>query len=118
MASLAEPSARFAHTANPAPRSAEARTEILANPGFGTAFTDHMVVIDWSEDLGWHNPAVVPYGPIALDPAAAVLHYAQEIFEGLKAYRQQDGGVALFRPEANAARFNRSAARLAMTMNL
>ena len=114
MASLAEPLARFAHTLNPAPRSAEVRAGILANPGFGAAFTDHMVTIDWSEELGWHNPAVVPYGPIALDPAASVLHYAQEIFEGLKAYRHPDGSMALFRPEANAARLNASATRLAM----
>ena len=114
MASLAEPATRFAHTANPAPRSAEVRANILANPGFGAAFTDHMVTIDWSEELGWHDPAVVPYGPIMLDPAASVLHYAQEIFEGLKAYRHPDGSMALFRPQANAARLNASAQRLAM----
>ena len=114
MASLADPATRFAHTANPSPRSAEARAEILANPGFGSTFTDHMVTIDWSEELGWHNPAVQPYGPIALDPAASVLHYAQEIFEGLKAYRHPDGSMALFRPAANAARLNASATRLAM----
>ena len=117
MASLAEPApltSRFAHTRNPAPRSVEARSAVLADPGFGSTFTDHMVTIDWSEDAGWHSPAVVPYGPIALDPAAAVLHYAQEIFEGLKAYRQSDGALALFRPDANAARLNASAQRLAM----
>ena len=114
MASLAEPLTRFAHTPNPAPRSAEARAAVLANPGFGNAFTDHMVTINWSEELGWHGAAVVPYGPIALDPAASVLHYAQEIFEGMKAYRHPDGSMALFRPEANADRFNASARRLAM----
>ena len=117
MASLAEPAqitARFAHTRNPAPRPVEARDAVLADPGFGRAFTDHMVVIDWSEDAGWHDPAVVPYGPLALDPAASVLHYAQEIFEGLKAYRHADGTLALFRPDANAARLNASAQRLAM----
>ena len=114
MASLAEPTTRFEHTHNPAPRSPEARASILANPGFGNAFTDHMVTIDWSEEAGWHGAAVVPYGPILLDPAASVLHYAQEIFEGLKAYRHPDGSMALFRPEANAARFNASAERLAM----
>ena len=114
MATLAAPATKFAHTANPSPRSAQARTAVLANPGFGNAFTDHMVTIDWTEDQGWHGAAVVPYGPIALDPAASVLHYAQEIFEGLKAYRHPDGSMALFRPEANAARLNRSAERLAM----
>ena len=114
MASLAESPTRFTHTANPTPRSAQARAAVLANPGFGTAFTDHMVTIDWTEEAGWHGAAVVPYGPIMLDPAASVLHYAQEIFEGLKAYRHPDGSMALFRPDANAARFNASAERLAM----
>ena len=114
MATLADPATKFAHTANPAPTSPEVRAAVLADPGFGITFTDHMVVIDWSEDLGWHNAAVQPYGPIALDPAASVLHYAQEIFEGLKAYRHPDGSMALFRPEANAARLNASAQRLAM----
>jgi branched-chain amino acid aminotransferase len=94
--------------------AAEARAAILANPGFGTAFSDHMVSVHYDEGQGWHSAEVLPYGPIPLDPAAAVLHYAQEIFEGLKAYRLADGGIALFRPEANAARFNASAARLAM----
>ena len=117
MASLAEPAslnAAFTRTRNPAPRSADARSAVLADPGFGSTFTDHMVTIDWSEQAGWHSPAVVPYGPLALDPAAAVLHYAQEIFEGLKAYRHADGALALFRPDANAARLNASAQRLAM----
>jgi branched-chain amino acid aminotransferase len=87
---------------------------VLADPGFGKTFTDHMVSIDWSEEKGWHSPQVLPRGPIALDPAAAVLHYAQEIFEGMKAYRHPDGHSALFRPQANAARFNASAQRMAM----
>ncbi len=104
----------FAHQTHPAPRAADVRAEILANPGFGTAFSDHMVSVTYDESKGWHSAEVVPYGPIPLDPAAAVLHYAQEIFEGLKAYRLADGGIALFRPEANAARFNASATRLAM----
>ncbi|GBQ68430.1 branched-chain amino acid aminotransferase [Ameyamaea chiangmaiensis NBRC 103196] len=90
------------------------REAILANPGFGKAFTDHMVMIDWNIDKGWYNPRVVPYGPLSLDPATSVLHYAQEIFEGMKAYRSTDNVVRLFRPEANAARFNQSAARMAM----
>ena len=104
----------FTHTPHPAPVAADVRAQILANPGFGTAFSDHMVQITYDEGKGWHSAEVVPYGPIPLDPAAAVLHYAQEIFEGLKAYRLADGGIALFRPEANAARFNASATRLAM----
>jgi branched-chain amino acid aminotransferase len=90
------------------------RDAVLADPGFGKSFSDHMITIDWAEGKGWHNATLGPRGPIALDPAAAVLHYAQEIFEGLKAYRLGDGSMALFRPEANAARFNASAQRLAM----
>jgi branched-chain amino acid aminotransferase len=94
---------------------AEAEREaILANPGFGKHFTDHMVVIDWTVDEGWHDARVQPYGPLQLDPAASVLHYAQEIFEGLKAYRHADGSVWTFRPEKNAERFQRSAHRLAL----
>jgi branched-chain amino acid aminotransferase len=114
MATLADAPVRFARLDHPQPTSVDARAAVLANPGFGTSFTDHMVAIDWSEARGWHDATIGPRQPIALDPAASVLHYAQEIFEGLKAYRQVDGGVALFRPEANAARFNRSAERLAM----
>jgi branched-chain amino acid aminotransferase len=87
---------------------------VLQDPGFGVNFTDHMSVASWSVADGWHDSAVVPYGPFMLDPAAAVLHYAQEIFEGLKAYRQVDGGIALFRPDKNAERFQRSARRLAL----
>src|SRR3954469_7215111 len=98
---------------NPNPRSAEERAAILANPGFGSHFTDHMVRIDYA-DGAWGEGAVVPYGPLTLDPATAVFHYGQEIFEGLKAYRQPDGSVASFRPDANARRFQRSARRLAM----
>jgi branched-chain amino acid aminotransferase len=90
------------------------RAAILASPGFGRYFTDHMVKIDWTAGDGWNAGAVLPYGPLALDPATSSLHYGQLIFEGLKAYRQPDGAVATFRPEANAARFARSAARLAM----
>ncbi|MCI0155158.1 branched-chain amino acid aminotransferase [Leifsonia shinshuensis] len=95
-------------------RSAAERDEILANPGFGNYFTDHMVDLCWSAKGGWHRPRVSPYGPIQLDPSAAVLHYAQEIFEGLKAYRHADGSIWSFRPEANAARMQRSAYRLAL----
>jgi branched-chain amino acid aminotransferase len=104
----------WAVTRNLAARSPQERAEILANPGFGKHFTDHMVDICWSEQGGWHRPRVQPYGPIALDPAAAVLHYGQEIFEGMKAYRHSDGSIWTFRPEANAARMQRSARRLAL----
>lgn len=113
MATLAEPLA-FTRTPHPAPLAADVRAEVLANPGFGTRFTDHMVSIAYDADRGWHDAQIIPYGPIALDPAASVLHYAQEIFEGLKAYRHGPDGIALFRPDANAARFNASARRLAM----
>jgi branched-chain amino acid aminotransferase len=99
---------------NEAAREAAERAEILANPGFGNYFTDHMVDICWSAKGGWHRPRVSPYGPIQLEPSAAVFHYAQEIFEGLKAYRHQDGSIWSFRPEANAARMQRSAYRLAL----
>ena len=99
---------------NPACASKEKREQILAAPGFGKHFSDHMVSAIWSQGRGWHDAQVMPYGPIAMDPASAVLHYAQEIFEGLKAYRHADGSIWSFRPEANAKRFNRSAARLAM----
>jgi len=95
-------------------RSDQERDNILANPGFGVNFTDHMVGIDWTVDQGWHNARVQPYGPLMLDPACSVLHYAQEIFEGLKAYRHADGSVWAFRPQANAARLQRSANRLAL----
>lgn len=96
------------------PASDTRRAEILANPGFGKHFTDHMLTVSWSAGTGWHSPTVEAYGPIMLDPASAVLHYAQEIFEGMKAYRHADGSIWTFRPHANAARFNRSATRLAM----
>ncbi|MFJ4839098.1 branched-chain amino acid aminotransferase [Streptomyces sp. NPDC088746] len=96
------------------PLSDAEREAAMANPGFGRYFTDHMVTISWTEGRGWHDAQLVPYGPLSLDPANMTLHYGQEIFEGLKAYRQPDGSVATFRPEANAARFQRSAARMAM----
>ncbi|HRC41497.1 branched-chain amino acid aminotransferase [Nostocoides sp.] len=104
----------FSHTANPAPASAQQRADILANPGFGKSFTDHMALAMWTKDDGWHDGRVTAYGPLSLMPAAAVLHYAQEIFEGLKAYRHADGSIWSFRPEANARRMARSAARLAL----
>ena len=96
------------------PRSESERAQILADPGFGVHFTDHMLVATWTDGQGWHDGKVVEYGPITLMPSAAVLHYAQEIFEGLKAYRHEDGSVWAFRPEANAQRMARSASRLAL----
>ncbi|MEU5976004.1 branched-chain amino acid aminotransferase [Streptomyces sp. NPDC047315] len=96
------------------PLSDAEREAILADPGFGRHFTDHMVTIKWSEGLGWHDAQLTPYAPLSLDPANMTLHYAQEIFEGLKAYRRPDGSVATFRPQANAERFRTSARRLAM----
>jgi branched-chain amino acid aminotransferase len=97
-----------------APLAAEQREQILAEPGFGRYFTDHMVLIRWTEGRGWHDAELVPYGPVSFDPATSALHYGQEIFEGLKAYRQPDGSIASFRPLANAERFRRSARRIAM----
>ncbi|WP_067505436.1 branched-chain amino acid aminotransferase [Actinoplanes sp. TFC3] len=99
---------------NPAPVSAADRATLLANPGFGRIFTDHMVTVRYAEGKGWYEPRVEARAPIPMDPASAVLHYAQEIFEGLKAYTLPDGGVAMFRPDANARRFAESAARMAM----
>ncbi|CAB4818713.1 unannotated protein [freshwater metagenome] len=90
------------------------RAEKVAAPGFGKYYTDHMVVCEWTEADGWGVPELKAYAPISLDPAAMVFHYGQEIFEGMKAYRQPDGSISLFRPEANAARFKRSAARIAL----
>jgi branched-chain amino acid aminotransferase len=95
-------------------RTAAEREQVLASPGFGQTFTDHMVSIDWTDGRGWHDARLEPYGPILLDPATSVFHYAQELFEGLKAYRQSDGSIVAFRPYANAARFNTSALRMAM----
>ncbi len=111
---IADQGLAWAVTRNDHPTPAAERETILANPGFGKHFTDHMVDICWSKQGGWHRPRVSPYGPIELSPAAAVLHYAQEIFEGLKAYRHPDGSIWTFRPEANAARMQRSARRLAL----
>ena len=88
--------------------------EILANPGFGQHFTDHMFTVEWTPDAGWHDARIEPYGPLTLDPATSVLHYAQETFEGMKAYRHDDGSIWSFRPEENAARMVRSSHRLAL----
>ena len=88
--------------------------EINADPGFGQYFTDHMALADWDEQTGWANDRLVPYAPFNLDPANAVYHYAQEIFEGLKAYKHADGSIWLFRPRCNAVRFMNSARRMAL----
>jgi branched-chain amino acid aminotransferase len=104
----------FTRRPHPKPVQAEARAALMEDPGFGRVFTDHMATIRWTAEKGWSEAEIRAREPFSLDPAAAVLHYAQEIFEGLKAYRLSDGGVALFRPERNAQRFQASAERLAM----
>ncbi|SEM52752.1 branched-chain amino acid aminotransferase [Sphingomonas gellani] len=104
----------FRHQPNSRAVSDVERAERLIDPGFGRVFTDHMAVVRWSEGQGWHDPSITAREPLTMDPSAAVLHYAQEIFEGLKAYRLPDGKLALFRADANARRFRESARRLAM----
>ena len=96
------------------PTSDASREEKIAAGGFGKYYTDNMVVAEWIEGQGWSDAELKAYGPLSLDPATSVLHYGQEIFEGMKAYTQPDGGVSLFRPTANAERFNRSASRMAL----
>ncbi|MDJ0978873.1 MAG: branched-chain amino acid aminotransferase [Erythrobacter sp.] len=111
---------QFTRIPHPSPTPDADRIEAIKDPGFGTTFTDHMVTVEYDEGApgsvagGWHSPRIGPREPIALDPAASVLHYAQEIFEGMKAFPHKGGGLALFRPEANAGRFNASARRMAM----
>jgi branched-chain amino acid aminotransferase len=104
----------LAYEPHPSPTTAVARGELLVNPGFGRVYTDHMVTIRYEEGKGWFDGSIHPRRPLSMDPACAVLHYAQEIFEGLKAYRLEDESLALFRPDMNARRFNDSARRLAM----
>ncbi len=82
--------------------------------GFGRFFTDHMFLMDYTKGKGWHDPRIVPYGPISLDPAAVVFHYSQEIFEGMKAYKGTNGDIRLFRPDKNMERMNISADRICM----
>ena len=113
-------SMQFERLPHPSPTPDAARLEAIKDPGFGKTFTDHMVTIEYDEGAagsvagGWHSARIGPRGPLLLDPAASVLHYAQEIFEGMKAYAHVDGGLSLFRPDANARRFNASARRMAM----
>jgi branched-chain amino acid aminotransferase len=104
----------FEFEAHASPVAEADRAALLANPGFGKIFTDHMAVIRYTAGQGWHDARIEPRRPIQLDPACAVLHYAQEIFEGLKAYRMPDGGATLVRADANARRFAESARRMAM----
>jgi branched-chain amino acid aminotransferase len=98
--------------ANPMPEAE--RVEAFRHLGFGTLFSDHMAIIDWHADRGWHSPRITARAPFQIDPAGSVLHYAQEIFEGMKAYRDVNGRIVLFRPDENAKRFNASARRMAM----
>ena len=107
-------SGSFAFEPNSSPVADAERAQRLIDPGFGRVFTDHMAIVRYSEAKGWHDARITARQPVAMDPAAAVLHYAQEIFEGMKAYHRPGGGAALFRPEANARRFNDSARRMAM----
>lgn len=95
-------------TKTTAPKAKPDQTKL----GFGNYYTDHMFIMNYDEGQGWHDARIVPYGPFELDPASMVLHYAQEVFEGLKAYRRADGKVQLFRPEKNMARMNVSCERL------
>ncbi|WP_067783234.1 branched-chain amino acid aminotransferase [Actinomyces vulturis] len=104
---------RFPLHPNPTPVTDQQREEHLASLSFGTVFSDHMAYARFT-DGQWQSHSVVPYGPIALSPAASVLHYGQEVFEGIKAYRHEDGSIWTFRPRYNAARFNASARRLAL----
>lgn len=116
MTDTAAPSSAESFRVVPHPRPAtdEERAEKLRDLAFGLQFTDHMARVTWTAERGWEDRRVEPYGPIPMDPAASVLHYAQEVFEGLKAYRWADGSIHLFRPAANAERLQRSARRMAL----
>jgi branched-chain amino acid aminotransferase len=105
---------QFSRTPASQPVPDATRSDLLANPGFGRVFTDHMVTITWTPEAGWHDGGLKPYGPLSLDPATAIFHYGQSIFEGFKAYVQPDGSIKTFRPDANGRRFQRSAQRLAL----
>jgi len=107
-----DPGFELKPTSHPLP--AAERELLMKDLGFGRVFTEHMVTIPYRAPAGWGRGLFSPYAPIQLDPAASVLHYGQAIFEGFKAYRQPDGGIATFRPDANGRRFNTSASRLAM----
>ncbi len=113
-ASPASAPMEFTVTRNEQPMSKAERAKALENPGFGNYFTDHMVSIEWTVEDGWHDAQVMPYQPLQMDPASAVLHYSQTIFEGLRVFRHADGSIHAFRPDQNAARMRRSAERLAL----
>ncbi|WP_337268707.1 branched-chain amino acid aminotransferase [Oryzifoliimicrobium ureilyticus] len=104
----------FTIVPNPSPFPEEDRLKAFEALGFGTLFSDHMAVVQWSADRGWHSAMIKARAPFLIDPASAVLHYGQEIFEGMKAYRDASGRAVLFRPDENAKRFNESARRMAM----
>jgi branched-chain amino acid aminotransferase len=104
----------FVVTPHASPVPAETRRKLLEDPGFGRIFSDHMVTMRWTAERGWHDGRVKARAPFAIDPACAVLHYAQEVFEGMKAYRTDQGAIVLFRPDRNAARLARSAERMAI----
>jgi branched-chain amino acid aminotransferase len=114
MSGTLAPEIKFDVLTSDRPVSAQARAVKLQAPGFGQVFTDHMISVRWSADRGWHDGKLEPYGPLMLEPSTAVFHYSQEIFEGMKAYRQESGPIVMFRPYENAARFRRSAVRMAM----
>jgi len=99
---------------NPTPVPSAERERQLSAPGFGSLFTDHMVTARYDPERGWYGAEVGPYGPLSLAPSSSVLHYGQAIFEGLKAFRRSDGHIVAFRPRDHAARFARSAHRMAM----
>ena len=100
---------RLIPTANPKEKPKDEN-----NLSFGKVFTDYMFMVEYTEGIGWHDARIQPYGPLSIDPASPVLHYSQEIFEGLKAYRRADGGLQMFRPLENAKRMNDSADRMCM----
>ncbi|MBI0434183.1 branched-chain amino acid aminotransferase [Roseomonas sp. KE0001] len=102
MSPFNDPSIRFTRTTQPRPRPED------ASLSFGKVMTDHMFLMDYEEGKGWHDPRVVPYGPFSLDPATSVLHYGQAVFDGLKAFRGEDGSIRLFRAQRHAERLNRS----------
>ncbi|MCI1936070.1 MAG: branched-chain amino acid aminotransferase [Bifidobacteriaceae bacterium] len=105
---------KFTVLPNENPASDAKRQELIDKPAFGQLFSDNMTHVTWTEGEGWSDRRVEPYGPLKLDPGASVLHYAQEVFEGLKAYHHEDGSIWLFRPDANAERFQNSAKRLSL----
>lgn len=111
---LTKTNVSFTQVRTTSPKAILARQSVLDNPGFGKHYTDHMVSIDWDLDREWHDHRVTPYAPLTLDPASLVLHYAQAVFEGLKAYRHFDGSIWTFRPAINAQRFINSSDRLGL----